>query len=534
MKGVKVRPTQSFIGGAAILAAAGVLSKVFGAVYRIPLARLIGAEGMGLYGMAYPLYTMILALSTAGIPVAISKLVAEKLARGEPEEAGQVFRVAAWALFLSGLVFSLILFGLAHFLVVQGLLRDARAYWPVVAIAPAILVVSVISALRGFFQGQQNMLPTAVSQVVEQLVRAGTALLLGYLLLKKGIEFAAAGAAFGAVTGAVAALGVLLWYLRTEGPAVGTEPVPGRARWDILKAIFILAIPVSLASLVMPIMQNIDVIIVPLRLGVAGYTTSEATALFGQLSQMAATLINLPTIITVSLAVSLVPAISAAAASGNRGELRARMQTALRLTVLLELPAFTGLFVLARPIMDLLYDLPAAGTALAALSASCLFLGLHQTTSGILQGLGRTDIPVRSLAIGAVVKVVLTYVLTAVPALGIRGAALGTVATFLVATLLNSLAIDRLVGFPWDARDLVVKPILAAAGMAGCVLLGYRLLTPAVGTSLATLLAIGIGVVSYGLALILVRAVRAEDLELLPGPGRALARRLRVLSLARR
>jgi stage V sporulation protein B len=281
-------------------------------------------------------------------------------------------------------------------------------------------------------------------------------------------------------------------------------------------------------------MQNLDVIIVPRRLEAAGYGVREATALFGQLSQMAATLINLPTIITVALSVSLVPAISAAVAGGDKAVLRARMETALRLTVLLELPAFVGLFVLARPVMALLYDLPAAGTALASLSASCLFLGLHQTTSGILQGLGRTDIPVRSLLVGAAVKVFLTYVLTAIPALGIRGAALGTVATFTVAVLFNSLAIDRLVGFPWNTRELVLKPAAAAIIMAACVQTGYRLLLPLLGTSLATVSAIGIGVASYGLALIVVRAVRPEDLELLPGPVRAIARYLRVPSPARR
>lgn len=530
---MKSQRSQSFLGGASILAAAGIISKVFGAVYRIPLARLIGAEGMGLYGMAYPLYTMILALSTAGIPVAISKLVAEKLAQEKPREARQVFRVALEALFALGLGFSLLLFGLVHFMVGRGFLRDARAFWPVVAISPAVFLVAVVSVLRGFFQGQQNMLPTAASQVLEQLLRAGTALLLGYLLIRRGVEFAAAGAAFGAVTGAAGALAVLLWYMRREGLTFGERVEPG-ARRMILHTVFRLAVPVSLAGLVMPIIQNLDVVIVPRRLEVAGYGVHEATALFGQLSQMAATLINLPTIITVALSVSLVPAISAAVAGGDKAVLKARMETALRLTVLLELPAFVGLFVLARPIMALLYDLPAAGAVLAALSASCLFLGLHQTTSGILQGLGRTDIPVRSLVVGAAVKVLLTYILTAVPALGIRGAALGTVATFAVAALLNALAIERLVGFPWNARELVVKPVAAAIIMAACVRIGYRLLLPLLGTSLTTLLAIGIGVASYGPALVVVRAVRPEDLELLPGPGRTVARYLRAPSPVRR
>ncbi|HHY92552.1 MAG TPA: polysaccharide biosynthesis protein [Firmicutes bacterium] len=360
------RPAQSFLGGAAILAAAGILSKVFGALYRIPLARLIGPEGMGLYGMAYPLYTMLLALSTAGVPVAISKLVAEKLAHADEEGAKRVFRVSLEALLLSGLVFSLLLLALAGFLVRFGLLRDPRASWSVAAISPAVFLVAVISALRGYFQGQQNMVPTAVSQVFEQMLRAGTALLLGYFLLSRGIEFAAAGAAFGAVTGALGALAVLFWYIKREKQSAGTVPVSqGKPaeRWAILRTVLVLAVPVSLASLVMPLIQNLDVVIVPRRLEAAGYTIREATALFGQLSQMAATLINLPTILTVALGVSLVPAVSATAASGDLSGLRERIKTALRLTVLLELPAFAGLFLLARPIMALLYGLPSAGSA---------------------------------------------------------------------------------------------------------------------------------------------------------------------------
>jgi stage V sporulation protein B len=530
---MKAKQPQSFLGGAAILAAAGITSKLLGAIYRIPLARLIGDEGMGLYGMAYPLYTMILAISTAGIPVAISKLVAERLAQGKPAAAKQVFRVALGTLFALGLVFSFLLFALAQVMVRQGWLRDARAYWPIVAIAPAILLVALISSFRGYFQGQQDMVPTAVSQVVEQLFRAGTALVLGYLLLSRGIEFAAAGAAFGAVSGAAGALLVLFFYYRRERPLVA-EPSEPQDKRTLLAAIFRLAIPVSMASLVMPIMQNIDVILVPIRLEVAGYTVPEATALFGQLSQMAATLINLPTIITVALAVSLVPTISAAATSGDLALLKRRIKTGLRLAILVELPAFVGLLILASPIMDLLYDLPAAGPTLAALSASCLFLGLHQTTSGILQGLGRTDIPVKSLALGAVLKVILTYSLTAVPLLGIRGAALGTVSTFFLATLLNSLAINRLVSFSWDVRELVLKPAAATAIMALVVVIGYRILLSSLGTSLATILAIGLGGLGYSSALFLVRAFSLEDLELLPGPLRSLAQRLKPGSLARR
>ncbi|HKM39264.1 MAG TPA: polysaccharide biosynthesis protein, partial [bacterium] len=398
---------QSFLGGAAWLAAAGIVSKILGAAFRIPLARLIGSEGMGLFGMAYPLYTMILALSTAGIPVAISKLVAEKMALNESEGATAVFKVANRFLFISGTFFAVLTAVLAWIFVVGGVIRDPRALWPLLAIAPAVLLVAINSVSRGYFQGFQDMRPTAVSQVVEQLLRATTALALGYLLLPYGLEFATAGATFGAVTGSIGA-GVVLWSYRRRPSSRSLSLAPWPQAWQqILKQILGLAIPVTMSSLMMPIMQNMDVLLVPVRLEAAGYTVKEATALFGQLSEMAATLINLPIILTGALGVSLVPAVSAAR---SPLQLKKYIGAAMRFTILLQLPAAAGLYLLAEPIMSLLYASPEAGPALSASAAICLFLGLHQTTAGILQGLGRTGLPVRSLAIGAVVKVALTYI----------------------------------------------------------------------------------------------------------------------------
>lgn len=525
---------QSFLGGAAILVIAGITSKVLGAIYRIPLARLIGPEGMGLYGMAYPLYAMILALSTAGIPVAISKLVAEKLTEDKPERAGAIFRVANRALFLSGLFFTVLTVVLSHILVNGRLLRDARAFWPLVATAPAVLLVSVNSALRGYFQGFQDMRPTAVSQVIEQLLRAATALILGYMLLPRGLEFAAAGASFGAVTGAFGAWVMLYWYLRTSAAGkVAAAPWPDDWR-PVLKQILVLAIPVSLSSLVMPIMQELDVLLVPIRLEAAGYTVSEATSLFGQLTQMALTLINLPVIVTGALAVSLVPAVSAAQTEKNKERLQRYIGTAVRVTILLELPAVAGLYLLATPIMGLLYDLPEAGPVLAALAMSCLFLGLNQTTAGILQGLGRSDLPVWSLVAGAGVKVVFTYVFTGLPALGIRGAAWATVVTFIVAAMLNARFINSLVGLPWNLNEFVLKPLGATLAMGAVVIFGYKFMQPTLGSNKATLLTIGLGIISYAILLLAVRAINLEDIALLPGIGPKLARYLPLENRKRR
>ncbi|MGI6575792.1 MAG: putative polysaccharide biosynthesis protein [bacterium] len=527
---------QSFLSGAFVLAAVGVITKFFGALYRIPLTWLIGDEGMGLYGMSYPLYNMLLVLSTAGIPVAISKLVSEKVTQGDYQEAYRVFHVALLILASTGLLFSGMLLLGAKPLVERGFLQDRRAYYAVISIAPAIFFVSVMSAFRGFFQGMQTMVPTAMSQLVEQLVRAATALLLAYYLFGWGIEYAAAGAAFGAATGALAGLFLLLIYYRKGAYYVGPRLYQGgqSSNGEIIRRIVNLAIPVSLASLVMPIMQNIDVVIVPIRLGVAGYTTSEATALFGQLSQMAATLINLPTIITVALAVSLVPAISEAFTLGDLSLVRARVKASVRITIMLQLPAFVGLYLLADEIMALLYGHPEAGVALSGLSAGVLFLGLHQATSGTLQGLGRTDVPVKNLLVGAVFKVLLTYYLTAFPAFGIKGAALGTVTCFIISASLNLLAIGRLVGFALDIKEMFLKPAVAVLGMTFAVVQSHGLFLSLSGrSSMATLGAIAIGVVAYCILILLVGGLRAQDFELIPWVGSKIAANLKRFGLLR-
>lgn len=527
---------QSFLTGAFILALAGIVTRVFGAIYRIPLTWLIGSEGMGLYGMSYPLYAMLLVVSTVGIPVAISKLISEKVTAGDYQEAYRVFRLSLIILAGTGLFFSLLLLVGARPLVEKGLLQDKRAYYALISVSPAIFIVSVMSAYRGFFQGMQTMVPTALSQLIEQLFRVGTALILAYYLFDRGIEYAAAGAAFGAVTGAIAGLVVLLLFFRQRRSYFGEPRLYKKSATvsnrELLRQIVTLAIPVSLASMVMPIVQNIDVVIVPARLGVAGYTTQEATALFGQLSQMAATLINLPTTITVALAVSLVPAISEAFALDDLALVRSRVNAAIRVTMILELPAFVGLYILSNEIMALLYRSPEAGVALSGLAAGVLFLGLHQTTSGILQGLGRTDIPVINLLAGAVLKVFITYTLTAVPSFGIRGAALGTVGAFIVAATLNLFALYRLVGFTLEIKQMLIKPLLAVLVMAFAVIKAYTyLLSFLQKNSFATLGAISIGIVVYGAVLLLVGGIQERDLEVIPRVGPKVASNLKRLGL---
>jgi len=393
---------SGYFRGAAILAGAGFISKLLGALYRIPLARLLGGEGMGLYQMAYPIYTVVLSLSTAGIPVAISILVAERLALGDISGAKRIFRVALLLMAGTGAAFSFLVFNNASFLA-ERVLHEPRAYYAIAAIAPAIFFASVVSVLRGYFQGFQQMKPTALSQVVEQLVRVATVLLLAWWLLPAGIEWSAAGAAFGAVTGGVVALVVLVLIYRRFRPTTRIrqkrDDFSSGSTMGLMGRMLVIALPLSLGGMVMPLMQAIDAVIVPLRLQVAGYSAARSVELFGQLTGMAGTLLNLPAIMTMAIATSLVPAVSEAVSLRKLGMVQNHLRTSLRATLLFVFPAACGLWVLASPIGVLLYDLEEVGQSLMALAPGVIFLGLYQVSSGSLQGLGKPYIPAGNLLV---------------------------------------------------------------------------------------------------------------------------------------
>jgi stage V sporulation protein B len=536
-------PKVSFLHGAFILASAAMISRVLGAVYRIPLTRLIGDYGMGLYGAGYNIYIALYAIATVGINVAISKLMAERLAHDDEAGAARVFGISLVMLALVGVV-SAVGLAMAAKPIAEGVMRNPDAYHAIVALAPAIFFTALQGSFRGYFQGYQQMAVPAVSQVTEQLFRVASLLFLAHLLMARGPALAAGGAAFGAAVGAAVGLSYLLWaYARSRHrvasrlrsrprPALGTVEARDSAG-VVVRRIFALAIPISIAGVVVPLMGLVDLFVVPFRLQIIGYTVTEATRLFGQLSQMAMTLVNLPTVVTLGLQTSLVPAISEAQALGDRAGIRSKTSSGLRATFLIALPAVTGVWLLATPITTLLFNVPQAGVALAAISGGILFLMLQQTSSGVLQGLGRTDIPVKNLIIGAVVKTILAWVLTAVPALNIRGAAYSTVFGFAIAAALNLIAVHRLVGFRVDIIPTVLKPLFATVLMGGVVYAGFGPTAAVVGSNLGTLIMVAAGGAVYGVALLLIGGVRERDFAFLPRLGPRLATALKKMGLLR-
>lgn len=506
---------QSFLKGAVILSIAGAISKILGAIYRIPLARLIGAEGIGLYQMAYPIYTTILALATAGVPVAISILIARKETQGFPGESRRILRVSLLLLTVFGLLLTVLVMASAKTLA-WNVLKDGRAYYAIVAVSPAIFLAALMSVFRGYFQGQQTMLPTAVSQVVEQIFRVTAVLFLAYLLYPRGLEYAAAGATFGAVVGGVGGLLVLtLFYYRhrQKQNRAGLRLLQtSTSSWDLATEMVRLAVPVSFGAVVLPLVQMLDAIIVPGRLLALNYSTSQATALYGHLAGMAAVLISLPTIFTISVATSLVPAVSEALTRNDHGLLNERLNYGFRAGMMISFPAAAGLYILAFPICDLLYGQAEAGLPLEPLAFSAIVLAAFQISSAGLQGIGKPEIAMRHLIVTGMLKVLFNYSLTSVPALNIRGAAIGTVAAFTVGSLLNILSLKKYTGIRYETGRMF-KLLFATIIMAlSTRAIYFWLLGFDISSHLATILAILCGVLVY---LLLLLVTREADLEMI-------------------
>ncbi len=530
----------SFLKGTLILTVAGFVVKIIGSLNWIFVSRILGGEGIGLYQMAFPIYFLAFNISTAGVPIAISIITAEHVALKDIWGAKRIFHISMTLMFFTGILCSMLTYFGAQWLIDWHFIRDARAYYAVIALAPAIFFVTILASSRGYLQGWQRMTPTGVSQIVEQIFRVITMILFAQLLLPYGLEYAAAGASMGALAGAVAGLLVLVyfhWQLNKDiDKAYGThlEPPAGKEQpsvGHIMKRIFKLSLPVSATSIMLPIVANLDLLIVPQRLEVAGYSVNEATKLFGYLTGMAVPLVNLSTILTAALAVSIVPAISEARILKDHDRYFNQTAGAIRISNFICFPAFVTVLILAVPISTLIYNAPGAGPAVWVSAFSIVLLGLHQITTAVLQGLGHPTIPMVNMIIAAIAKVILNWVLTAQPSLGIMGAAWATAADIGIAAFINLYFLYKYIGYKIELKQ-VLKNIIAAAAMAAALYASYYILVKGLNSNaVATFSSVIIGMFIYIVVLILIKGILEDDMAAIPVVGKFAIRGLRRIGV---
>lgn len=531
--------TQSFLSGTLTLLGAGIITKALGALFVIPLTRLIGAEGVGLLQMASPVFVAVLVLCASGIPVATSKLVSERLAVGDESGIRQVVSVCLGAMIPVGILLSYALYAGAGLIAVF-IVRDPRVFFPLRCLSPAICFVTCSAVFRGYFQGLRIMAPTAVSSVTEQVVRVIVGLGLAYALLPRGVHWSAAGAAIGGSCGSFAGLLLLIIYFMAVGKKNVTQkgrlkqtglstPSPDRrSSLSTLKEVARLATPVTMASLVWPLQDFLSAAIIPARLQNIGFSVSRSAELYGRLSGMALGLVALPGVLTTAMAINLIPQVAASHAKGQRRRTVQLTKSAVRGALLVGIPASVGLLTLPTEISALVFGDPGAGVPLRIMAFGATFLCLQQTTASVLNGVGKVGVPLRNGLIGAACATLANYVFTGIPGVDIKGAAFGIGLGFLITGTLNMIDCGKMTGSGlklfatgWRAAagSAIMFPVVK--GINGLLLM--RTLSSAVSASCAILT----GVVVYGLALVFLGELSSREIAVIPVVGNSLARAFR-------
>ncbi len=471
---------KKLLKGAFILALAGLAAKFLGIFFKIPLQKLIGDEGMGLFGLPYPLYTLMLSISITGFPAAISKLISERMAFEDIDGANRIFNISLMMLISIGLFSSAFLFFGARY-IVELLHWPKDAYYSIIGLSIAPLFVSIMSAFRGYFQGMQLMGPTAISQIVEQIGRVVIGVGLSYYTISMGIGYSAGAASFGASAGSILGVIALIicYFSFKQSPKkiyfslIHKKNYIKESSWTIVKQITWFAIPISIGGILSSIMTLIDAVMVPSRLLVGGYTVETITVLYGQLTGKAVTLINVPLTFSIAMAASIIPAISESYSRKNIQELREKTKSALTITIIIALPAAIGLSILAPQIIGLLWGKgEAGGDILRVLSLNVIFISLAQILGSVLQGINRVYIPLRNLIIGAIIKVVVSYYLL-VSQFNILGAVIGSITGYSVVMLLNYIEVKRSINLEIGIKNSILKPIVASICMVTVIHFTY-------------------------------------------------------------
>ncbi len=488
---------QSLIKGTIILGTAGVFARFLGIFFRLPLIMLIGDEGVGYYQMSYPLYMFLVAAAT-GVPVAVSKMVSEKNASGDMEGGLIVLKEALKLMAILGTGLSLILFFFAG-IIVDILKWDIKSYYSLIGVSMAPMLIYIMDALRGFFQGQQNMNPSAISQIIEQIGRVVVGVGLAFLLYPKGIEYSAAGAAFGAVAGGLLGNIYLIGKYISFRQSHKMPKVTGSS--EVMSRLLKIAIPISLGAAASSIMGLIDSALVPQKLLEGGFSKVEATVLFGQMTGKASVLINIPLTLSVALSAAIVPIIAEAYSLRKRAEYEHKIDVALMLSAAIALPCTLGLYFMAYPILDLVFFGKSEGyLILKYLSLSLPFIIVAQTTTSILQASGYYIKPVINLLIACVLKVLLTWLLVPIPTLNIYGAVIASIASYGLVSYVNLRDMKKKLKTSIDSYKIFIRPAYAAVIMTAGVLFSYgRLLHIGVSSRMGCVISVFIGIIIYGI-----------------------------------
>ncbi len=510
---------QSFLHGTMLLAMSTAIVKLIGAFYSIPLNAILGSQGFGYYSTAYEIYTVLLMISTAGLPVAMSRMISEANSLGHYRQVRKIYTVSRTIFLTLGLIGTVLMTGFCRQL--ANFQEQPDAWAAIGTLGPCCFLICLMSTYRGFFQGQSNMMPTSVSQVMEAACKlivgiSGAMLLLFYL---KTVSYAAAGAIFGVTMSCLVSSIYLNRCFRKAYKTMPQTTEEVSSGKDIAKGLLAIAIPITIGSAGLQILTVLETKIYMSQLLVT-LTQQQADVQKG-IYNFAQKIFNMPCAFITPITISAIPAITAQITTGQSKEAKATEESAVRVTGLISAPCAVGLAVLAQPVMALLggkdinENLPLATGLMTVLAVCILFNALVLLTNAIMQAHGHVNIPVINMFIGGFIKLAAIFLLTGNPEIGILGTPIGSLLCYVSITVLNLFSLRRVLpDAPAVVRN-VLKPVLAAVLM-GIVVFGVKYLLGDVSNVIACGVPIVIGVCVYAVAAVKLRAITREDCLLLP------------------
>lgn len=528
----------SFAKQATILMAASLFVRFIGFIYRVPLTNLIGDEGNGIYSTGYYIYNFFLVFSSAGLPAAISKMVSERTVLKEYKNAHKVFQVSLILTLIGGTVGALVMWLGADFF--SNLVNMPESRFSIITLAPTVLIVAIMSSFRGYFQGLKTTIPTAISQIIEQIFHAIASVLLAFIIIKamskditpstEVLAYAAAGGTAGTGIGAFFGLLFLIFAYFLIKPSINKKfrkdvNSEEESSTYIAKNMMKLSIAIVAGTAIMSVTNVIDMKMVnSLLLGTERYSAIEVRQLYGQLTGKYSTLTTLPVALSTAFATVIVPNIASSVVLKDRAAVKRKINTALKLTMLISIPAAIGIGILGSHILLLLFPSYSEGGRLLTVGAvSIIFLSLAQINTGILQGIDKAHFPIIAIAIGALVKIILNWIFIPREGIDVVGSVIGTIGCYVVASLLDLWALKQYTRIRFDINNIFIKPLIAGVGMGIICFGSYSLImlpssaeTEKLFNAIATITSVILSILVYVLILLLIKGIKKEDIELFP------------------
>lgn len=507
-----------------ILAATSLFVRLIGFFYRVPLVRLLGEEGMGYYSSSFEIYSYVLVISTYALPAALSKIISNKLTLKHYKEAHQIFRAALLLGLLMGVATSGLLFFQAEN--IAALIGSSGSVYAIKALAPSLLIFSVLAVFRGYFQGHNTMIPTAISQIIEQVFNAIFSLFLAYLLLKQGLIYGAAGGTLGTGIGAFFGLTFIVFVYGIARPRLkkrlkkdtATKEIPGLfTTWQI---IFMTAAPMLIGTSVYNLSNLVDMVMFQRGLLYHGYEETFVSAQYGILSSKYRLILTLPISIASALAAASIPSISASLALKEYAVVKNKATMAIKTVLMISIPSAYGLGVLAKPVLLLLFgstSIEIASLLMRIGAVSVVFFSVSGISIGILQGLGLMKVPMKHSLIAIVIKVSMMVILIYVFDTGLIGAVIANVLFSVIVAGTNYYSIQKEIKLHLNYREVVIYPLIAGLVMS-IVALAVHLMIMSIGemNSVATIAAIFAAIPTYFIVLLKLGGIHDSDLLILP------------------